>query len=383
MEQILYCLPQCLFLLLSMKRRMKLIIAILLAALPFIAFARKNDSLDVKIGQMIMIGINERTSLAPGDPLTVELKAGKIGGVVLFEKNISKTNSKDSLKHLVQDLQRDLPIPLFVSIDEEGGKVHRLKEKYGFITTPSAAYLGEVNKFDSTRYHGRRIAELLKELGINVNYAPALDMAVNPGNTVIVKNGRSFGSDPFLVATHAQISINAHHENGVKTILKHFPGHGSSTADSHLGIVDVSNTWQLNELIPYDEIIRHGSYDAVMTAHIINKRWDPSMLPATLSEKTITGLLRNLLGYNGVVFSDDMQMDAISDHYGLENAIALSVNAGVDILMFANTTPNKEKIVTATQVHAILKKLVKKKKISRERINEAYGRIMALKNKTV
>ena len=120
-----------------------------------------------------------------------------------------------------------------------------------------------------------------------------------------------------------------------------------------------------------------------MTAHIINKRWDPSMLPATLSEKTITGLLRNLLGYNGVVFSDDMQMDAISDHYGLENAIALSVNAGVDILMFANTTPNKEKIVTATQVHAILKKLVKKKKISRERINEAYGRIMALKNKTV
>jgi beta-N-acetylhexosaminidase len=363
---------------------MKLKMMLLLAMLPLVSLAKKkNDSLDIKIGQMIMIGVNERTYLAPGDPLSAELKTGKAGGVVIFEKNLAKANSKDSLKLFINNMQSGLAIPLFVSIDEEGGKVHRLKEKYGFITMPSAAYLGQVNNFDSTRYHGRRIAVLLKELGINMNYAPTLDMAVNPENTVIVKNGRSFGSDPFLVATHAQVSINAHHENGIKTILKHFPGHGSSTADSHLGVVDVTNTWQLNELTPYDEIIRHGSYDAIMTAHIINKRWDPSLLPATLSEKTITGLLRNLLGYNGVVFSDDMQMDAISDNYGLENALALSINAGVDVIMFANTTPNKDKIVTATQVHAIIKKLVKKKKISKARINEAYSRIMALKNKTV
>ena len=358
------------------------IITLILLGSPLVLSAKKNDSLDIKIGQMIMIGINERTALENSDLLAEELRQGKIGGVVIFEKNLAKTNTKDSLKLLIKNLQANSKIPLFISIDEEGGKVHRLKEKYGFITTPSAAYLGEVNKFDSTRYHSRRIAALLKELGINMNYAPTLDLAVNPENTVIVKNGRSFGSDPFLVATHAQICINAHHEYGVKTILKHFPGHGSSTGDSHLGVVDVSNTWQLNELVPYDEIIRHGSYDAIMTAHIINRRWDPSLLPATLSEKTITGLLRNLLGYKGVVFSDDMQMDAISDNYGLENAIVLAVNAGVDVLMFANTTPKKEKLVTATQVHAMIKKLVKKKKISRQRIDEAYARIMVLKQKT-
>lgn len=358
------------------------IITLLLLVSPLLAFAKKDDSLDIKIGQMIMIGINERTTLDNGDVFADELRQGKIGGVVIFEKNLAKTNTKDSLKLLIQNLQSNSKIPLFVTIDEEGGKVHRLKEKYGFFTTPSAAYLGEVNKFDSTRYHARRIAALLKELGINMNYAPTLDMAVNPENTVIVKNGRSFGSDPFLVATHAQITINGHHEHGVKTILKHFPGHGSSTGDSHLGVVDVSNSWQLNELTPYDEIIRNGSFDAIMTAHIINKRWDPSMLPATLSKRVVTDMLRDLLGYKGVVFSDDMQMDAIGANYGLENAIMLSVNAGVDVLMFANTTTHKDKIVTASQVHAILKKLVKKKKISRQRIDEAYARITALKQKT-
>ncbi|MBL7719606.1 MAG: glycoside hydrolase family 3 protein [Flavipsychrobacter sp.] len=356
-----------------------LLFSLLLVAIS--ASAKKNDSLDIKIGQMIMMGINERISLPATDPLIQDLKAGKLGGVVIFEKNLAKSHTRDSLILLVQNLQQSSLVPLFVSIDEEGGKVHRLKEKYGFFSTPSAAYLGEVNKFDSTRYHSRRIAALLRELGINFNYAPALDMAVNPENTVIVKNGRSFGADPFLVATHAQVVINAHHEYGVKTILKHFPGHGSSAGDSHLGVVHVSGTWQLNELTPYDELIRHGSIDAIMTAHIINKRWDPDLLPATLSAKTVNGLLRGLLGYKGVVFSDDMQMDAISDNYGLEKAIVLAVNAGVDVLMFANTAPKKEKLVTATQVHDIIKKLVRKKKISRERINEAYERIMALKNK--
>jgi beta-N-acetylhexosaminidase len=360
-----------------------LITAILtILAIPVTLSAKKNDSLDIKIGQMIMIGINERTALENSDVFAEELRQGKIGGVVIFEKNLAKTNTKDSLRLLIKNLQANAKIPLFVSIDEEGGKVHRLKEKYGFFTTPSAAHLGQVNNFDSTRYHSRQIATLLKELGINLNYAPDVDVAVNPENTVIVKNGRSFGSDPFLVATHAQISINSHHENGIKTVLKHFPGHGSSTGDSHLGVVDVSNSWQLNELTPYDEIIRHGSYDAIMTAHIINKRWDPSMLPATLSKRVVTDMLRDLLGYKGVVFSDDMQMDAIGANYGWENALALSINAGVDVLMFANTTPHKDKIVTASQVHAIIKKLVKKKKISRSRIDEAYARIMTLKQKT-
>ncbi|MES2702455.1 MAG: glycoside hydrolase family 3 N-terminal domain-containing protein [Bacteroidota bacterium] len=356
------------------------IILLLLAALQM--QAKKNDSLDIKIGQMIMIGINERTILQPDDALVKDLRDGKIGGVVLFEKNIAKTNSGDSLKLLIQKLQENAGIPLLVSIDEEGGKVHRLKEKYGFLTVPSAAYLGNLDNPDSTLYHNRLLAALLRHLGINLNYAPTVDLAVNPANTVIVKNGRSFGENYTQVVTHAALCIQAHHEFGIKTSLKHFPGHGSSAGDSHLGMVDVTGTWNIEELLPYDKLLRSVNYDAVMVGHIINKRWDTTLLPATLSEPAISGLLRTLLGFKGVVISDDMQMQAISDNYGFEAAIMMAINAGVDIVVFANTLPAKDKLVTATQIHEVIRKMVKKKKISRGRINEAYTRIMALKNKT-
>lgn len=355
--------------------------AILLMMLVCISsFAKKTDSLDYKIGQMIMIGIGERTMLSNDDTLAMELRQGKIGGVVLFEKNIAKTNSKDSFRTLVQSLQKNARTPLFVSIDEEGGKVHRLKEKYGFIGMPSAAYLGKLNNTDSTLYYNRQLATLLKELGINLNYAPTLDLGINPENTVIFKNNRSFGADYKEVAKHAGVCIKAHHENGIRTSLKHFPGHGSSLGDTHLGIVDVSKTWDIQELLPYQELFKTTDVDAVMIGHMVNEKWDASILPATLSKPTID-MLKNLLGFKGVVVSDDMQMHAIAHNYGLENAIMMSINAGMDIIMFANTIPEKENRVNATRVHSIIKKLVKKKKISRKRIDEAYYNIMALKNK--
>jgi beta-N-acetylhexosaminidase len=346
-------------------------------------FAKRNDSLDIKIGQMIMIGINDHTSLSPGDPMIEELSEGKLGGVVLFEKNIAKTNSADSLKMLISSLQKTARLPLFISIDEEGGKVHRLKEKYGFVAMPSAAYLGKLDNADSTLFYNRRLAQEVADLGINLNYAPTMDMAMNPDNPVIVKPGRSFGAQPDLVARQAALCIKAQHEYGVKTILKHFPGHGSSLGDSHLGIADVTNTWDFSELYPYHTLLKANSYDAIMTAHIINQRWDPDMLPATLSDKVVTGMLRGLLGYNGVVFSDDMQMQAISDNYGFEHAIALAINAGVDVLMFANTNVAVEDRVSASDIHATIRKLVRRHKISRDRIDEAYTRIQALKHKVV
>lgn len=365
-----------------MRNLMKrLFIGLILLAIAVPAFSKKKtDSLDVKIGQMIMIGINDRTSLQAGDPITAELTSGKIGGIVLFEKNILKANSADSLKLLVQSFQRNVSTPLFVSIDEEGGRVHRLKEKYGFPAMPSASYLGDLDNNDSTLYYNRRLAAALKELGVNINYAPTLDMAVNPDNTVIVKNGRSFGTSYDKVVKHAALCMQAHHENRVGVVLKHFPGHGSSAGDSHLGMVDVTNTWSLIELMPYEQLLKTTECDGVMVGHLINRRWDANMLPATLSKPSID-ILRNLLNYNGVLFSDDMQMQAISDNYGFENAIMMAINAGVDVLVFANTLPAKEKLVTATQVHAVIRKLVKKKKISKARINEAYTRIMNLKTK--
>ncbi|WP_317899949.1 glycoside hydrolase family 3 protein [Aurantibacillus circumpalustris] len=340
-----------------------------------------NDSLDLKIGQMIMMGIKSRTSVSENDSLLQEIREHKLGGVVLFEKNISPANSRNELINLISTIQAAAAIPLFISIDEEGGLVHRLKEKYGFVGMPSAMRLGKINSADCTLFYNRRLTAELSELGFNCNYAPTLDMAVNPENTVIVKRQRSFSEDPDIVSKHALLCIQAHHENNIKTILKHFPGHGSSTADSHAGIVDVTESWSFKELYPYFSILSSGSCDAIMTAHIINKRWDDSYLPATLSKRVVIDMLRGLLGYKGVVFSDDMQMGAISKNYGFENAIELAINAGVDVLMFANNVGSDQKMISASEVHAVIKKMVKKKKISRERINEAYSRIILLKNK--
>lgn len=337
------------------------------------------DSLDIKIGQMIMVGIQDRRAIPDNDPILEEVKTGKIGGIVLFEKNIAPENSRESLKKLIGILQSTASIPLLISIDEEGGKVHRLKEKYGFVAMPSASYLGKLNNEDSTLYYNRRLAAELAELGINFNYAPSLDLAINTKNEVIVKKERSFSDKPEIVAKHALLCIQAHHENKVKTILKHFPGHGSSTADSHLGIVDVTDTWKFRELFPYEKMIEYNTCDAIMSAHIINKNWDSTLLPATLSEKTINGILRGLLGFKGVVFSDDMQMFAISKNYGFERSIELAINAGVDILMFGNNVSPKDKPVTATELHSLIKKLVVEGKVSTQRINEAYARIMRMK----
>jgi beta-N-acetylhexosaminidase len=301
--------------------------------------------------------------------------------VVLFEKNLAGTATADNLKSLVKALQQEALLPLFISIDEEGGRVHRLKEKYGFFSLPTAAYLGRSDNPDSTLYYNRKLAMLLKELGFNVNYAPSVDMAVNPGNTVIVTAERSFGRSASLVAKHAALCIKAHREYGVATVLKHFPGHGSSNTDSHFGLVDVTNTWKREELRPYDTLIKSGLCDAVMVAHIINRAWDNSMLPATLSQQVVGGMLRKDLGFKGVVFSDDMQMKAIADHYGLERAIALAINAGVDVLMFANTIPDAAHRVTPSQIHDTIKKLVLRGTVSPKRIDESYRRIVLLKAK--
>lgn len=362
-----------------MRHVLIVIVCSLMTVLPA---AAHTDSLDIKIGQMIMVGIGQKTALTAHDPVAIAIEQGKIGGIVLFENNIAASRAKEQLKKLVSDCQAKAGIPLFISIDEEGGRVHRLKQKYGFIDMPSAAKLGRINHTDTTLYYNRKLAALLADLGINLNYAPAVDVAVNPSNPVIVKNERSFSQDPAVVTKHALTCITAHHDYGVKTILKHFPGHGSSRADSHLGIVSVTDTWKPLELEPYRAIFQSGNYDAVMTAHIINRKWEASMLPATLSKKVVTGMLREELGFSGVVFSDDMQMGAISKNYGFQQAIMLAINAGVDVLMFTNSVGEGSKIMQANDIHDIIKKLVLTGKVSRTRIDEAYRRIMALKNKT-
>lgn len=342
-----------------------------------IAQAQTRDMLDVKIGQMLLIGFPK----AEVDPLVLEeVKAGKVGAIILFEKNIPKSNASfAALKKIIWTYQKAANIPLLVAIDQEGGKVNRLKDKYGFTRSITAQEMGKALTLDSVRFYSESTAATLAGLGINVNFAPVVDLAVNPENTVIVKVGRSFSSNPDSAALFAEEFIKPHRKFGVTSVLKHFPGHGSSKTDTHFGVADVTNSWTVAELIPYQRLIGTGAVDAIMSAHIVNRQLDPRGHPGTLSSRMIDSLLRKTLRYDGVVFSDDMQMQAITKQYGLEDAIKLAINAGIDILCFSNNIQGSEER-TVDKVHSIIRTLVERGQIKPGRIDEAFNRIIKLKS---
>ncbi len=337
--------------------------------------AQTQEMLDIKIGQMILIGMPK----AEVDAVVLEeVRKGKVGSLILFEKNIpNRPNAFASLKKMTWTYQKAAPIPLFICIDQEGGKVNRLKEKYGFTRSVSAANLGK-HKLDSVQFYSEAMAATLAGLGINVNFAPTVDLAVNPTNPVIVKAERSFSKNPDTVALMAKEFIMQHRKFGVVTTLKHFPGHGSSKDDTHFGVADVTNTWSEEELKPYKTLIEAGYVDAVMTSHIVNKNLDSKCYPGTLSKEILDGILRKRLGFNGVVFSDDMQMHAITKNYGLEETIRLAINAGVDIMCFSNNIQGSDER-TVDKVHAIIKKMVASGEITPQRIDESFQRIGQLK----
>jgi beta-N-acetylhexosaminidase len=337
-----------------------------------IGFAQ--DSLDIKIGQMILIGFSQSKV---DEKVLGGIKNGKVGSVIFFERNIPAKNSYAELKKMTWTYQHAATIPLFIAIDQEGGRVNRLKEKYGFPRSITAAKMGKY-ALDSVQFYAETTAATLAGLGFNVNFAPVVDVASNPTNPIIAKVERSFSANPDSVALFADVFMKAHQRMGVVTVLKHFPGHGSSKDDTHLGIADVTNTWNENELIPYQKLIDSGRIDAMMTAHIVNKKLDDQALPGTLSNKITTGILRNSLRFNGVVFSDDMQMHAITKHYKLEESIKLAILAGVDILTFSNNIQGSQEY-TIDKVHAIIRKLVENGTIPAARIDESYRRIMELK----
>lgn len=336
----------------------------------------QRDSLDIKIGQMILVGV--RSSQIDSAVLD-EIKAGKIGSIIYFENNIPKSPSAfTAMKKMSWTYQKAAPIPLFISIDEEGGRVNRLKEKYGFTRTISAANAGKSKTLDSIRFYSEATATTLAGLGINVNFAPTVDLASNPTNPVIAKLGRSFSAKEDSVTLLAKEVVKQHRRFGIVTSLKHFPGHGSSQADTHLGLTDVTNTWEPRELKPYQSLIDSGYVDAIMSAHIVNKKIDRKGLPGTLSKPMLDSLLRKKMHFQGVVFSDAMEMKAIAANYGLEESIKLAINAGIDILCFAHNTSSMEER-TGDGVHALIKKFVATGEIPKARIDESFRRIMKLK----
>ena len=203
-----------------------------------------------------------------------------------------------------------------------------------------------------------------------------VDVDVNPTNPVIGALDRSFSADPAVVATQGRAFLDGLHDAGVAGALKHFPGHGSSTADTHLGWVDVTSTWTSKELIPFRDIIANGGTDAVLVAHVFDSKLDP-VYPASLSDAVITGMLRGDLGFDGVVISDDLQMGAIRAEYGYETAVERAILAGTDILTIANEQVYEPDVVARTI--DIVATAVAAGRITEARIDESWQRIRRLK----
>jgi beta-N-acetylhexosaminidase len=339
-----------------------------------------------KIGQMLLVGFRGTTAEASASVLA-DIRERGLGGVVLFSvdqptgsttRNVESADQLAALTAALQtaSLEAPLGLPLVISVDEEGGQVARLGPGHGFPATESAAALGARNDAAYTRAAASAMAATLAAAGVNLNLAPVVDLNVNPDNPIIGALDRSFSADPAVVVSQAAAFVAGQHEREILTTLKHFPGHGSATGDTHLGVVDVTDTWSELELMPFADLVADGLADAVLTAHVFNATLDPQH-PATLSRATITGILRDRLGFDGLVLSDDMQMGAIRQAYGYEQAVELAINAGVDVLTIANQQLFEEGIVGRTV--DLIVAAVGDGAISEARIDESWRRIRAFK----
>jgi beta-N-acetylhexosaminidase len=354
-----------------------------------------------KIAQMIMVGFKEAV-VGESSPVVRAIRDFSLGGVILYNidlecfleaqkkkpgltrdegaklcpKNIT---SGEQLKKLTSALKSYSKQPLLVSVDQEGGLVSRLGPAAGFPERESPRELGKRDDPAETTKTAEGMAGDLKESGINLNLAPVVDLDLNPEG-LISRNGRSFGPDPDLVYRHARAFISAHHHHGILTALKHFPGKGSAGKDTHFELADVTSLYQDQELLPFSRLIRERLADLVMTSHINHRGWDRDF-PVTLSPKVLQGVLREKLGYQGVIISDDLLMGAIVKQFSLEEACVLAVQAGVDILLASNNSPEGDDPHLFHRIYETLIKAVEQGRISASRIESSFSRITALKER--
>lgn len=342
-------------------------------------------SLREKIAQLFLIGFHGNDCSEDSEVWSM-IQNYKPGGVILFDKDmvhhkpVHNIKSPEQVKELTKNLQRASEVPLLIGVDQEGGLINRLKPEYGFPETKSHQKLGEIDDLEVTTSEGRHIAKILKEAGININFAPCVDLSIEKKSSIIAKRERCFGETSEQVIKHAKAYINGHHEHGILTASKHFPGHGSATGDTHAGFVNVTETWKEDELKPYTTLIDNQLCPVIMTSHIFNGNFDDE-LPATLSTKTINHLLRKEIGFDGVVISDDMQMRAISDHYDLEESLKLGIEAGLDMFCFGNNLL-KEPVHMEKAISAI-ENLIEKRILTEDRIDESVDRILELKSRWI
>lgn len=321
-------------------------------------------STEEKIGQLLVAGIE---GLVPGEDGRAALEDYKVGGIILFQRNVADAAQ---LTTLTNDLKALNPstIPLFLSVDQEGGRVSRMPNEVVNLPAPYDYVAGGGDPYDL----GKALGMLCSAFGIHLNYAPVLDVWSNPDNTVIGK--RAFSSDWGKVAETGTACAQGILSTGVIPVIKHFPGHGDTLADSHktLPLVE-KNLDQLmeEELRPFRTAIEEG-VPAVMVAHILMEELDPQY-PATLSPAVVDGLLRGKLGFDGMVCTDDLTMGAISNTYTMGEAAVLAVEAGCDLLLVCHKTEN-----LAEAYHGLLT-AVESGRISPQRLDESVGRILRVK----
>ena len=326
-------------------------------------------SLQDKIGQLIIVGFEGKEI---NDEIIKDIEELKVGGFILFARNIEDENQLLTLLNDIKEANSNEDIPLFLAIDEEGGKVSRLPKSY--VKLPDAMKVGEKNDKEISYKFGEILGKRVMSLGFNLNFAPILDINSNPSNPVIGR--RAFGTTVNQVVNNGLKVIEGIRNTGVIPAVKHFPGHGDTDIDSHVNLPIVNKTvaeLKLFELIPFREAIEVNT-EMIMIAHILYPKID-KYNPCTMSTEIVQGLLRDELGYKGIIISDDMTMGAIVNNYSLEEGVISFLKAGGDIALICHGNDNPKKIVDK------ISEAVKNGELCEEDIDKKVYRILELKEK--
>ena len=330
-----------------------------------------------KVGQLLVTGIE---GTQPGEDAVQAIQTAQVGGIILFGRNVESASQLVELTNGLKELNGDA-VPLFLGVDQEGGRVDRMPPEVD--RTPSAGQVGQSENWNEMgAAYGTLLSAECAAFGFNLDFAPCLDIWSNPENTVI--GDRAFGRDWETVSDFGFHAVQAMEEAGnVVPVVKHFPGHGDTSTDSHVDLPVVDKTLddlRQGELAPFDMALS-GEYwgepkmdpaPAVMVAHILMTQIDPD-LPASLSPKVVTGLLRQEMGYEGMVCTDDLTMGAISSTYGMGEAAVMAVEAGCDLLLVCHGADN------LTAARDALLEAVETGRISQERLDESVYRILSVK----
>jgi len=336
-------------------------------------------TLEEKIGQLFIIrpeklsfDENDSSCLTEvSDEMLDTIFSYNIGGICMFKENII---SPEQVNSYIDALQNGSDLPMFISVDEEGGLVARIANCDTFDVTKyeSMEAIGYTDNPDNAKEMGSTIGNYLNDYGFNLDFAPVADVNTNPENIVI--GSRAFGNDPNLVASMVNSAIDGFQSQNIMCCVKHFPGHGDTTGDTHDGYVSINKTWEdlkSCELIPFIAAI-DNNVDTIMVAHITTPNITSDKLPASMSYEIVTEKLRNELGYNGVVITDAMEMGAIADNYTSATGAVCAMKAGVDIILMPEDF---------TEAYYGIYEAVMNGELSEERIDESVLRILTLKER--